>query len=375
MSTVSIEGISVSYGGATVLDDVTLEVPDGSVLTLVGASGSGKTTLLRTVAGFVEPATGRIRVGERELVSTNNSRRTSVPPEKRNLAMVFQHHAVWPHMTAAGNVAYPLRRRGIPGGERRARVRAALAAVDLAELAERRPDTLSGGQRQRVALARAIVAQPDALLLDEALSALDEPLRAALRLNLRQLVDAEGLTVVQVTHDREKALALADRIAVLDRGRVAQVGSPAELLERPGTPEVAQFLQDATVLDGSIDVDGTFRTPDGALAVPGHLIGSGVPGPTRLVLLPHHLRVTDPGAGIGPPADVEATFFGRSGSSMVCRWLGRRVTVLAATSAIVGVRAGDAIGLQIERAIAYAADPVGDASVSGSRSDTESGVV
>lgn len=357
MSQVTINAVSVSYGDRRVLDDISLDVPDGAILALLGASGSGKTTLLRSIAGFVDPATGTIRSGERTLVSAEGARTVSVVPEKRNLAMVFQHHAVWPHMSVADNVGYPLRRARVPAEDRRTRIRQALAAVDLADCADRRPDTLSGGQRQRVALARAIVARPAALLLDEPFSAVDEPLRAALRLTLRRLVDTEGLTVILVTHDRDEALALADRIAVLDRGRLAQVGSPRELLERPGSPEVARFLQDATILDGSIDVDGSFHLTDGPLRVPADRIDGGVPGPTRLALLPRGVHIATDSAASGPRAEVEATFFGRTGSTVVCRWLGHRVTVPADAAQVAGLQPGDPVDLRVDHAVAYAAGP------------------
>lgn len=357
MSQVALHAVNVAFGARRVLTDVTLDVPDGAILALLGASGSGKTTLLRSIAGFVDPSAGTIRAGDRVLMSAQGRRAVSIPPEKRNLAMVFQHHAVWPHMSVADNVAYPLRRARVPAAQRRDRVREALAAVDLADFADRRPDTLSGGQRQRVALARAIVARPDALLLDEPFSAVDEPLRAALRLTLRRLVDTEGLTVILVTHDRDEALALADRIAVLDRGRLAQVGSPRELLERPGSPEVARFLQDATILDGSIDVDGSFHLSDGPLRVPAGRIDGGVPGPTRLALVPRGIHIAPDSAGGSLPAEVEATFFGRNGSTVVCRWLGHRVSVFAATAEVAGLQPGDPVELLIDYAVAYAAGP------------------
>lgn len=362
MSRVVVDAVSVAIGDRRVLDQVTLDVPDGAIVALLGASGSGKTTLLRSIAGFVDPVAGTIRAGDRVLVSAEGRRPMSIAPEKRNLAMVFQHHAVWPHMSVARNVEYPLRRARIPAAERRVRVRDALAAVELADLADRSPETLSGGQRQRVALARAIVARPNALLLDEAFSAVDEPLRAALHLTLRRLVDAEGLTVILVTHDRDEALALADRVAVLDRGRAAQVGSPQELLERPDSAEVARFLQDATILDGGIDGDGSFRLAEGPLRIPADRIDGGVPGPTRLALLPNGITVAPehlaPDAMDGGlRAEVEATFFGRTGGTVVCRWLGHRVAVVVDPPAVAGLRPGDPVELRIDRAIAYPVGP------------------
>lgn len=361
MSRIAIEGLCAAYGRVPVLHDVDLEVPDGTVLTLLGPSGSGKTSLLRAVAGFLDPASGSVRAGDRVLVGEGQR---PVPPEDRNLAMVFQHHAVWPHMTVEQNVAYPLKRRKVGRSERRERIGHALEVVGLTEYAGRRPDTLSGGQRQRVALARAIVARPEALLLDEALSALDEPLRAALRLTLRQLVDAEGLTVIQVTHDRDEALALADRIAVLHDGRVAQVGSPAELVDAPASAEVARFLHDATVLAGEVDASGAFRGADGQPVVGADRLtrpAGQVRGPAALALLPQGLQVCAPDAGDGPPAVVEAVLYGRAGSTVVCRWLGRQVRALATgdqteadgSAAPAPRHTGQQVGLRVRHAAVY----------------------
>ncbi|GAA1134837.1 ABC transporter ATP-binding protein [Ornithinicoccus hortensis] len=357
MSRIAIEGLSAAYGRVPVLHDIDLEVPDGTVLTLLGPSGSGKTSLLRTVAGFLDPVSGTVRAGDRVLVGGGQR---PVPPEDRNLAMVFQHHAVWPHMTVGQNVAYPLKRRKVGRAERRERIEHALEVVGLTAYADRRPDTLSGGQRQRVALARAIVARPEALLLDEALSALDEPLRAALRLTLRQLVDTEGLTVIQVTHDRDEALALADRIAVLHDGRVAQVGSPSELVDAPASASVATFLHDAALLDGQVSADGTFADTTGTLTVsPDRQTAPAGPvrGPATLALLPQGLEVCAPGTGDGPPAVVEAVLYGRSGSTVVCRWLGQQVRALTSTdpSADHPVAPGQDVGLRIRHAAVYPA--------------------
>lgn len=349
MSRIGISGLAAAYDGTPVLHDIDLDVPDGTVLTLLGASGSGKTTLLRAVAGFLEPTAGSVRAGDRLLVEAG---RTSVPPEKRNLSMVFQHHAVWPHLSVAANVAYPLQRRRVARAERSQRIEHALDVVGLTELADRRPDTLSGGQRQRVALARAIVARPEALLLDEALSALDEPLRAALRLTIRGLVDGEGLTVIQVTHDRDEALALADRIAVLDGGRLAQVGTPAELVEAPSSPEVARFLHDAALVEGAVTADGGFeggglRLPADRLAFP----AGPVRGPARLALLPQSLHAVAPGRGAGT-ATVETSLYGRTGTTVVCRWLGRQVRL---TGGPDPVHPGDEVGVEVTSAAVYPA--------------------
>lgn len=235
---IQLRGLGVTFpDGTTGLSDINLTVEPGEFVALVGPSGSGKTTLLRTIAGFIAPTVGTLLI--------DGDPMTGVAPEKRHLGMVFQQHAVWPHMNVFENVAYPLRRGRQFSTER---VSEALDMVGLGGFAKRKPASLSGGQRQRVALARAIVADPRVLLLDEALSALDEPLRDSLRRDLVSLVRSKGLTTIHVTHDRAEALALADRVVVLSGGKILQVAPPAELLAAPNSAEVASFIADATVL-------------------------------------------------------------------------------------------------------------------------------
>lgn len=229
------------------LNDINLSIKPGEFITLVGPSGSGKTTLLRTIAGFLQPSHGTVDIGGTRVADT----KSWVGPERRDLGMVFQEHAVWPHMTVSQNVAYPLQRKRISKTAITQQVAAVLEEVGLSEPAQKKPTALSGGQRQRVALARAIVSKPQALLLDEALSALDEPLRARLRQQLRRLTQDEGLTTVHVTHDRTEALALADRVIVLSGGQIVQDAPPAEILANPANSFVAAFMSDAAVLKRS----------------------------------------------------------------------------------------------------------------------------
>ncbi|UOQ60093.1 ABC transporter ATP-binding protein [Leucobacter rhizosphaerae] len=336
MSSVTLDSVSLAYpGGQLGLADVDLTIADGEFIALVGPSGSGKTTLLRTVAGFVAPTAGRVRIGDAVVSEPGRS----VEPERRGLGMVFQQHAVWPHWNVGRNIAYPLRRAGVARAERARRVAEALELVGLPGAERRDPATLSGGQRQRVAIARAIVARPRVLLLDEALSALDEPLRDRLRLELRALTRSLGLTVLHVTHDRSEALALADRVVVLDGGRVQQVGAPADLLDRPASPFVARFISDATVLPGRLDRAGFHA--DGhpisiaadRLSASGHdpaRTGAGGPADRAAVDLlaemadevdvavqPEHVRVVPDPMG---PATVTSSFFGRGGDELVVRW-------------------------------------------------------
>lgn len=340
MASVTLESVSVRFcGGAVGLDDVDLRAADGEFLALVGPSGSGKTTLLRSIAGFLRPAAGRIRIGDRVVADAGRAD----PPEARGLGMVFQQHAVWPHWNVGRNVEYPLRRAGVARAERRARVAETLELVGLAGAERRDPATLSGGQRQRIALARALVARPQVLLLDEALSALDEPLRDRLRLELHTLTRELGLTVIHVTHDRSEALALADRVAVLDAGRVQQIGAPEELLQAPGSPFVARFLQDATIVDGAVRA-GTFRAEGHPLTAP---CGPMSDGAARLAVTPDAVRVTPDAEG---DASVRSALFAPGGSDLVIDWAG--IAMRARSSE--RHRVGDRVRVRVEGARVFA---------------------
>ena len=253
-SGVGVEHLTFGYGGAPVLDDVSLEIAAGEFFAFLGPSGSGKTTLLRLIAGFGMPTTGRIRVGARDI--------TDLPPWSRNVGMVFQNYALWPHMTVAENVAFGLEMRKVGRAEREKRVGEALAMVGLDRLAGRRPAQLSGGQQQRVALARTLVIQPEVLLLDEPLSNLDARLRVEMRAELVSLQRKTGLTTIYVTHDQEEANATADRMAVLDGGRIQQIGAPLDLYDRPLNRFVAGFLGAANLLEGEV-AGSTFRHVSG----------------------------------------------------------------------------------------------------------------
>lgn len=352
MSSVSLTSVSLAYpGGHLGLADVDLRIGDGEFVALVGPSGSGKTTLLRTIAGFVAPTVGSVSIGEATVAAPGRS----LEPERRGLGMVFQQHAVWPHWNVGRNVAYPLKRAGVPKAQREDRVAETLELVGLAGMERRNPATLSGGQRQRVAIARAIIARPRVLLLDEALSALDEPLRDRLRIELRSLTRDLGLTVVHVTHDRSEALALADRVVVLDAGRIQQIGTPAEILERPETAFVARFMSDAAVLPGALDAAG-FRADGHPLTVPAARV-DGVPdrsaaAPVELALRPEHVAVVPDPAG---PAKVTNAFYARGGDELVVDWAG--VTL---RSRVPGTRcpAGTRVRVEVAEGLAY---PAGNA--------------
>jgi len=253
---ITIRGLVRHYGRMVALDGIDLDVAKGEFLTLLGPSGSGKTTLLMILAGFTRPDAGSIRFGDVEMVRT--------PPHKRNLGVVFQSYALFPHMDVAANVAFPLALRGVNGAERTRRVQTALQLVQLGDLGGRRVDQLSGGQRQRVALARAIVFEPGILLMDEPLSALDKKLREQMQIELRHLHRRLGTTVIYVTHDQREALTLSDRIAVINQGRVQQIDTPQRLYEAPANHFVADFIGDSTFLPVTV-ANGVARWRDQVL--------------------------------------------------------------------------------------------------------------
>ena len=226
------------------LDGIELAIRPGELFFLLGASGCGKTTLLRCIAGLETPTSGTIRFGERDV--------TNLPPHLREAAMVFQSYALWPHLTVAQNVAFGLEERKVPKAEVERRVNEALAGVRMGELAGRSIDQLSGGQQQRVALARALVVRPRVLLLDEPLSNLDAQLRVEMRREIRRIVKENGLTAIYVTHDQEEALAMADRMAVLHKGKLAQVGTPEEIYRRPDNAHVAKFIGETNLVAGTV---------------------------------------------------------------------------------------------------------------------------
>jgi putative spermidine/putrescine transport system ATP-binding protein len=239
---VRLDGVRKGFGDVVAVDGVDLEVGEGEFFSMLGPSGSGKTTCLRLIAGFESPDEGRVFLGGQEV--------TGLPPYQRDVNTVFQDYALFPHMTVQENVEYGLRVKKVPRDRRRDRAADALAMVQLSAFADRKPAQLSGGQRQRVALARALVNRPKVLLLDEPLGALDLKLRQAMQIELKEIQQAVGLTFVYVTHDQEEALTMSDRLAVFSRGRIEQVGTPAEVYERPATGFVAGFVGTSNVLSG-----------------------------------------------------------------------------------------------------------------------------
>ena len=253
MPDIALDNLSKSFGTLLAVNGATLTAADGELLTLLGPSGCGKTTTLRMIAGLEEPSGGSIRIGER--IVYDRARGIDVPAEMRGLGMVFQSYAIWPHMTVAENIAYPLRMRHVGRARRRELVDKVLDLVGLAGLGDKPSTLLSGGQQQRVALARALVFEPALLLLDEPLSNLDAKLREQMRFELRIMQQRIGLTAIYVTHDQEEALTLSDRLVVMNQGEIEQIGTPIEVYERPATRFVAQFIGKGNMIDVASAVD------------------------------------------------------------------------------------------------------------------------
>jgi len=293
MAAISLEGLFKSYGATPVVRGLSLEVREGELVSLLGPSGCGKTTTLRMLAGLEHPDTGVIRIGGETVAGPG----VRVPPERRGLGMVFQGYAVWPHRSVEENVAYPLTLRRMPKAEVATKVREALRWVRLEALATRRPHELSGGQLQRVALARALVAGPRVLLLDEPLSNLDAALREELRAELAALRARLGTTLVFVTHDQGEALALSDRIAVMNQGVLEQVDAPETLYREPATPFVAGFVGGANVLTGEVR-EGAFHTARSGTVfqLPADTLAR--PGPATLVVRPEDLALGELGTSL-----------------------------------------------------------------------------
>lgn len=240
MPALAVRNLTKTFGDVVAVNHIDFDIEDGEILTLLGPSGCGKTTTLRLVAGLEQPDSGEITMGDRVVTSTNT--RTSVPPEKRAMGMVFQSYAVWPHMTVFENVAYPLRAQSFPKGSIKEKVQDVLTMVGLDGLGERSASLLSGGQQQRVAVARALVFEPRLLLMDEPLSNLDAKLREQMRFEFRNLQQRIGITCIYVTHDQAEAMVLSDRIAVMDSGNIEQLAGPRDIFERPKTASVADFI-------------------------------------------------------------------------------------------------------------------------------------
>jgi iron(III) transport system ATP-binding protein len=271
VASVELRSLTKRYGDVAVVDDISLAIEHGHLVCLLGPSGCGKTTTLRLIAGFVEPSAGEIRVGDRLISSPAHS----LPPERRNMSMIFQSYALWPHMTVAENIVYGLRLRKLDRDTIAKKLAAILATTKLEVLAQRYPGELSGGQQQRVALARALIVEPETLLLDEPLSNLDANLREEMRFEIRRLHDEYRYTTVYVTHDQSEAMTTADLIAVMNGGRIDQLGTPEDIYDRPQSEFVARFIGASNVISGTARDANHVAFAGATLQVVGAKLNSG----------------------------------------------------------------------------------------------------
>ncbi|MFV2007704.1 MAG: ABC transporter ATP-binding protein [Longimicrobiales bacterium] len=349
MASVGLENLTKSFGGKVVLNLERLDIMDGEFFSLLGPSGCGKTTTLRCIAGSVEIDDGRILIGGRDVSGT--------PTHRRNLGMVFQRHALFPHLTVFENIAYGLNERRVSRGEVASRVGESLELVALEGFQDRYPHQLSGGQQQRVAMARAIVYRPDVLLLDEPLSNLDVKLRVSMRSELKRLQRTLGITTIFVTHDQQEALELSDRIAVMHEGRIEQIGTPTEIYQRPSTVFVADFVGSTNLLSGTLEsVDPQAKTCLVRLAG-GHAVRADWDGqvePSEAVVV----TVKPEQVSLGPPDDPAAGLLGEvasvaylgSAHTFIVVVGGERIEVRQAGGGTVdgrALRAGDRVSLKL----------------------------
>lgn len=296
--------VAKSYGQTQVLADLDVDVYDGELLTLLGPSGSGKTTLLQIICGLVEPTSGRLLIDGKD--------ETWTPVHQRDIGVVFQNYALFPHLTVEENIAFPLRMRRLPSNEINRKVKQVLEMVELGHVATRLPRALSGGQQQRIALARCLVYQPSVILMDEPLGALDRQLRETMQMEIKRIHRESGATIIFVTHDQEEALALSDRICLMNEGKIAQIGSPQEIYERPQTTFVAEFIGLSNILDGQVHGDA-LHTRHGIFPL---AAGGQQAGNAALVIRPEHLRLGAQGKG-GLEGQVSESIYAGSETRVV----------------------------------------------------------
>ncbi|MFL6072279.1 MAG: ABC transporter ATP-binding protein [Mycobacteriales bacterium] len=329
--------MTASLGGWRVIEPLDLEVATGELVCLLGPSGCGKTTTLRIIGGFLAPTSGQVLIDGRDC--------TGLPPERRPTAMVFQSYALWPHLSVEQNIAFGLRVRKLPKAEIRRRVDEVLTLVDLTEVRLRRPNAISGGQAQRVALARALVLEPSVLLLDEPLSNLDAKLRVRVREDIREIQQKLGITTVFVTHDQDEALSIADRVAVMNAGRIEQYAPPGEVYRRPATPFVAEFVGTMNLFDGR--AAGDTVSNDG-VTVPCLTRCAAVDGPVRIGVRPEDVRLSEAGV---PAEVVRAVPRGHFTELLLAVGTWRLRAFLGATADIPA--AGERVGIAFQRALVY----------------------
>lgn len=303
----TLENVSAHYGSTKVLEDLSLAVQAGELVSLLGSSGCGKTTTLRLVAGFLQPTSGLIRLGERDL--------TRLPAHQRDIGLVFQNYALFPHLSVLENVAFGLKQRGVTAPDRKARAMTMLERVGLASFAERMPSALSGGQKQRVALARALVIEPPLLMFDEPLSNLDAKLRVDMRVEIRRLQRANGTTSLYVTHDQEEAFSISDRVAIMNAGRIMQLDTPEVLYRRPANSFVARFVGFENLIEMRVikreGEDVLAETTDGSLLRLSQEVFGAIPDRFILAARPDGLAVSQEGAGIAVTLGIR-TYLGRA---------------------------------------------------------------
>ncbi|MGE0006049.1 MAG: ABC transporter ATP-binding protein [Parvibaculaceae bacterium] len=325
-SSLELAGISKSYGSMIAVRDLSLMVEGGEFVTLLGPSGSGKTTTLSMIAGFITPDAGRIMIA--------GNRIDHLPPERRDVGVVFQHYALFPHMTVAENIAFPLRMRSLPAAEIDDKVRLSIGAVQLERFADRFPAQLSGGQQQRVALARALVFDPPVILLDEPLGALDKNLREDMQFEIKRIHRDSGMTMIYVTHDQDEALSLSDRIAVMNDGRIVQFGSPGELYWDPESEFVARFIGESNFIEATVERADARSCKLG-------LLGRSVAFTARarslaagqrinLMMRPEHIKLCDEAHGVVSGVVEEALFFGNRRKLRIATTSGAQLLVSVA---------------------------------------------
>ena len=352
MASVTIQNVTKAFGNSVVLDKFNATFENGEFVTLLGPSGCGKTTMLRIIAGFEKPTSGSVLFDDRVV----SSGKVFLQPEKRDIGMVFQSYAVWPHMTVFDNVAYPLTIKKQDKATIRKKVERVLSAVHLIQYADRIPSQLSGGQQQRVALARALVAEPALLLLDEPLSNLDAKLRESMRFEIKEIQKEYGITVVYVTHDQTEAMAMSDRIVVINRGVIQQIGSPREIYTAPANPFVADFVGKIEFLEGEVR-DGAIELTGCGQRLPykGPLTGSVIVG-----IRPEQVQYA--AAGEGELTGTVRTHFylGDVDDCRVDLGEGKELRVIADPYMSMGVAAGKQVTLKVRSFHAFPKDQAGD---------------
>ena len=345
MSSVTIQNVMKSFGNTVVLENFDATFENGEFITLLGPSGCGKTTMLRIIAGFEKPTSGCVMFDDK----TVSSAKVFIPPEKRDIGMVFQSYAVWPHMTVAENVAYPLKIKHADKQVIKEKVDRVLSVVHLAQYAERIPSQLSGGQQQRVALARALVAEPALLLLDEPLSNLDAKLRESMRFEIKEIQREYGITVVYVTHDQTEAMAMSDRIVVINRGIIQQIGAPKEIYNHPTNPFVADFVGKIEFLEGEvqagrIQLDGCGQM----LPYEGALKGRVIVG-----IRPEHVKYVEDGQGTLRGAVKSHFYLGDVDDCRIDLGGGKELRVIADPYDSMGVQMGKNVSLNVRNFLVY----------------------